>query len=371
MNACGRVVRAQSDTKEAGFLVQNQNLDFKNEPYFISTDNYLLATINIGTPAQDFQLKIDINSNEFWVVNTECKSLQCNGLKGYMYPYREKVHYNQSDSSTAEAKNEKFGLGFGQGFVKGEQLTDTVKIGEWTVTEKLNFISTSEIQLFFGYQPADGILGLGFEKQSLSEYKTWRNPIDDILLSHGLEYYSLQLNQTDEKEIQGELQFGSRDHDICEHTEQYAPSIDANSWRLALNRVEIGDILVEYNGKIALDPSSVWIQAPSKIVNAVYNVIKPIHMSYYGYVVMCNDIKNKPSIHIKGSVDLEISSHNYILDLGYGGGYCAVTLIANDDGGFGGADMIIGEPLLRQYCQSFHVFEKKIGFSKNWKLNQN
>ncbi|CAD5211139.1 unnamed protein product [Bursaphelenchus xylophilus] len=276
--------------------------------------NYLLANITIGNPAQELQLKIDVNTDEFWVISKECKAVQCRGLKGHMYPFRNKQQYDATTSSSARPTTQKFGLGFGQGFVSGMGIRDQVTVGDITLSNR-EVAAASNIQLFFGYEPADGVLGLGFEAIKPGAKSNWELPIDSLLANKD-KIYSLQLSEAGHRQLVGEINFGQVDKEVCSGKIEFIESIDENSWKLRLDGIRVSDVEVAFNGRVALDPASVFIQAPNDLVNAIYNVIKPIHMSYWGYVMECDKIPETPSIFINvNGIELEIESKNYILDV--------------------------------------------------------
>ncbi|KAF9945147.1 hypothetical protein BGZ70_004013, partial [Mortierella alpina] len=135
------------------------------------------GAINVGTPPKPFTVLFDTGSADLFLPGTDCDS-SCDGH----------TQYDPSSSSTAQDLKKSFLINNGDGLtVSGKQFTDTVSIGGFTGTSQtlgaaMRYSSAFGISQF----PADGILGMAFQKIS----KFDAPPIPQTLANqHQLEEY--------------------------------------------------------------------------------------------------------------------------------------------------------------------------------------
>ncbi|KAF9258570.1 acid protease, partial [Marasmius fiardii PR-910] len=132
------------------------------------------TNITVGTPPQTFLMSLDTGSSDIFLPGINCTSFDCNGHK----------LYNPSASSTAVDMNKTFTISR-DGDVTGEIYTDTVTIGDATVTGQAIGYAT-EYPFDYAYADGvifipDGVLGLAFPALS----KFGATPLFQNLVSSG------------------------------------------------------------------------------------------------------------------------------------------------------------------------------------------
>lgn len=105
--------------------------------------------IQVGSPAQYFQVVFDTGSSNLWIPSQECTSATC----------QSKEQYDSKGSSTFVTDGEKFAIRYGTGSVEGHMSLDTVEMGGVTA-KKVKFGEATVMADFFKNQShMDGILG--------------------------------------------------------------------------------------------------------------------------------------------------------------------------------------------------------------------
>ncbi|KAI8977635.1 aspartic peptidase domain-containing protein [Mycotypha africana] len=116
-----------------------------------------LATIDVGTPPQKFNVVIDTGSADLWIPSKECPDDYC--------PY---YTFNSAKSSTYHDLKEKFDILYGSAYASGKFVTDDVTLSGITVkNQKLALVTKTEGVLNVNTSVSakihqDGILGLGY-----------------------------------------------------------------------------------------------------------------------------------------------------------------------------------------------------------------
>lgn len=121
-------------------------------------DIVYVATIQLGTPAQNFDVILDTGSSNLWVPDKTCHVSACNG----------KHKYDKDKSSTYVANGQHWSIRYGTGSASGILGQEKLCLGDSNICYNTQvFGMATTIAPFFAQQPLDGILGLGWPSISV------------------------------------------------------------------------------------------------------------------------------------------------------------------------------------------------------------
>jgi len=163
-----------------------------------------LATIQIGTPPQNYLILMDSGSADFWVASDQCQS-QAGGNCG------NHQTLGSSSSSSFVASNTPFQVTYGTGAVAGDIVTDDVTIAGLTLKAHTFGVATEEtVDFSADTVPFDGLMGLA--QSTLSEQKT-PTPVESLasagLISDAITSY--KISRASDNLNDGEITFGALD----------------------------------------------------------------------------------------------------------------------------------------------------------------
>jgi hypothetical protein len=148
--------------RAAYFLDENAEVpvkDYTNTQYFV--------TIDIGTPAQSFNVVPDTGSSNLWVYSSKCFSVPC----------LTHSTYNAKNSSTYTADGQDFIIEYGSGGVNGIVSHDVATLGG--VSSPMGFGEVKSVSgVTFYVSQMDGIVGLGYGSISVDGLPTWLDSSD-------------------------------------------------------------------------------------------------------------------------------------------------------------------------------------------------
>lgn len=148
--------------RAALFLNENAEVpvkDYTNTQYFI--------TIDVGTPAQQFNVVPDTGSSNLWVYSSNCRSVPC----------LTHATYNSKQSSTYTADGQDFIIEYGSGGVNGFVSHDVASFGGVTANMGFGEVKSVSGATFYVSQ-MDGIVGLGYGSISVDDLPTWLDSTD-------------------------------------------------------------------------------------------------------------------------------------------------------------------------------------------------
>jgi saccharopepsin len=116
------------------------------------------ATVNLGTPPQEFKVVLDTGSSNLWVPSSKCTSIAC-----FLH-----AKYDSSTSSSYKENGTKFEIRYGSGSLSGFVSSDTLELAGMEIKDQLFAEATEEPGLAFAFGRFDGILGLGYDTISVN-----------------------------------------------------------------------------------------------------------------------------------------------------------------------------------------------------------
>jgi hypothetical protein len=351
-------------------FLQKMNLARANSPMVLATgsqpfidyyDDFYLGNITLGTPPQTFMIVLDTGSSNLWVIDAACKSQSCHGYPDSGYT---KHQFNTTASSTYVAESKTFSIEYGSGSCKGHLATDVLGFGGLTVQTQEFGVATSIAEVF-GYQPVDGILGLGWPALAVDKVVP---PMQNVLSQLDQPLFTVWLDRKLDipmAESAGLITYGALDSVNCDSTVNYVPLSAETYWQFPIQAFSIGSYTDSKTQQVISDTGTSWIGLPSSDLNGIVKQTGATYDFEDGlYYVPCSKMYTLPDLQFKiNNINYNVSSVEYVLDLELGNGNCALTFFSMDFGGFG-PSYILGDTWIRQYCNIYHIGNKAIGFAK-------
>ncbi|KAJ7056627.1 acid protease [Mycena amicta] len=163
-----------------------------------------LATIQMGTPPQNFLILMDSGSADLWVASEACQSVNGGNCGNHQT-------LGSQSSSSFVASNTPFQVTYGTGAVAGAIIQDDIVVAGLTLKAHTFGVATQETADFSADTvPFDGLMGLA--QSTLSQQKT-ATPVE-ALASQGLisdAITSYKISRTLDNKNDGEITFGALD----------------------------------------------------------------------------------------------------------------------------------------------------------------
>jgi len=302
---------------------------------------------------------LDTGSSNLWVISSTCNTQAC---KGYPDSGYTKNRFNADASSTYTKDGQAFSIQYGSGSCRGFLAVDTITFGGLTfATQKFGLATT--IADVFGYQPVDGILGLGWPALAVDGVVP---PIQNVLPQLDAPIFSVWLQrkpQLAQGDIGGLITYGALDTTNCDATVNYVPLSSETYWQFAIDGYSIGSQSNNKKAQVISDTGTSWIGGPNADINNIVTATGAQYdFQYQLYTVACAG-SYPDFVYTIGGMTYTIPSVEYVLDLGLGGGQCVITFFGMDGGGFG-PSWILGDTFIRTYCNVYDVGNQQIGFAK-------
>jgi hypothetical protein len=350
------------DFLEKQHLLKAQQLATGSQPFIDYYDDFYLGAISLGTPSQSFSnIVLDTGSSNLWVIDAKCRSTSCRGQPSSGY---NKNQFDTTKSSTYQASSRQFSIQYGSGSCHGHLATDTLTLGGLTYATQMFGVATS-IADVFGYQPVDGILGLGWPALAVDSVTP---PMQNLLPQLDAPIFTVWLDRhlqlQDNSQAGGMITYGALDTTNCASTVNYAPLSSETYWQFRISGFTVGSYSSTRTEEVISDTGTSWIGSPTAAMNGVIKATNAKYDSRYEiYYVPCSQQQSGPSLvwTIAGQ-QYTIPAVEYILDLGLGGGNCALAWFDMGSIGFGPA-WILGDVFIRTYCNVYDIGKQQIGFA--------
>lgn len=206
-----------------------------------------IATIQIGTPAQDFRILMDSGSADFWVGSENCQSSAGGGCGNHTF-------LGPQSSSSFVSSNTQFQVTYGSGAVAGTLCQDQVGIAGLTLNNHTFGVATAETPQFASSSvPFDGLMGVA--QSSLSQQNV-STPVES-LASNGLipaAIVSFKISRLSDQLNDGEVTFGGLDSSkFTANTLITIPNVNQQGfWEGAIDAVSINGADSGLTGRTAI-----------------------------------------------------------------------------------------------------------------------
>ncbi|EGT51351.1 CBN-ASP-1 protein [Caenorhabditis brenneri] len=338
-----------------------EQLNSGSQPFVDYYDDFYLGNITLGTPAQPATIVLDTGSSNLWVIDAACNTQACNGYPDSGY---KKQKFDTTKSSTFTKETRKFSIQYGSGSCNGYLGTDTVSFGGLTIKTQEFGVATHLAEVF-GYQPVDGILGLGWPALAVDKVTP---PMQNLLPQLDAQLFTVWLDRKltiSQGGSGGLITYGAIDTTNCDSQITYVPLTAKTYWQFALDGFAVGTFSETKKDQVISDTGTSWLGAPNTVVSAIVKQTKAtFDWSSELYTVDCSTMQTQPDlIFTIGGTKYNVKSVEYILDLQLGGGKCALAVFSMGSGGFG-PSWILGDTFIRQYCNIYDIGNAQIGFAQ-------
>jgi len=233
-----------------------------------SNDVGYLATVQMGTPPQDFLILMDSGSADLWVGSEDCQSEQGGDCGNHNF-------LGSQSSSTFAVSNPEapFEVTYGTGNVQGVIIQDNLVLAGLKLNAHTFGVATAESDDFSGATtPFDGLMGLA--QSTLSEQQV-PTPIES-LASAGLvsdAIVSYKIPRLSDQKNDGEITFGGLDATKFKANTLVSIPLASTTgfWEGNLDDISVDGTSLGLNGRTAiLDTGTTLIVAPPADAAAVH-----------------------------------------------------------------------------------------------------
>ncbi|TFK49900.1 aspartic peptidase A1 [Heliocybe sulcata] len=228
-----------------------------------------IATVQMGTPAQDFKLLMDSGSADLWVGSEQCQSTAGGGCGNHTF-------LGSKSSSSFKDTGKPFQVTYGSGAVAGNIITDNIAIAGLALNAHTFGVATQETPDFSSNQvPFDGLMGLA--QSTLSEQQTL-TPVESLAKAGliGDAITSYKISRLQDQKNDGEISFGGIDAaKIQQNTLTTFDNVNTQGfWEGAMDAITADGKDLGLTGRTAiLDTGTTLIIAPPADATAVHQAI--------------------------------------------------------------------------------------------------
>lgn len=331
-------------------------------------DNFYFAQVSVGTPKQNFNVILDTGSADFWLVDTECSSSQCDGS----------ALFNPGASSTYKSSSNPFQITYGTGAVKGTLSADTVSLAGYTVDSQ-TFAVATQLASQSLQAPTSGIMGMGF--QSLAQSRAtpfWQVLVEQNKLKTNAFTFQLARNvRTARSSSQispgGVFTLGEIDQNQYSGNINYVNlSGQEGYWTIPLQALSVNGQNGNINGDgtSAIDTGTTLIIAPPSVADEIYQSIpgaSPVSSGLFSsssqgmYAIPCSSSVN---------ISLTFGGQQYAINsadmnagaLDSSGRNCLGGILGSDLGS-GAPGFIVGDVFLKNVFSVYQYSPAAVGFA--------
>jgi hypothetical protein len=312
--------------------------DFENAQYY--------GSIEIGTPAQSFEVIYDTGSSNLWVPNKRP------GI------FSKKHIYKHDDSSTYKPNGTEFKILYGSGPVSGEFSEDTFNMGGYSVPS----YTFAEVNVTKGLGPGyalgkfDGICGMGYDRLVQGGGPA---PFSALVATKQLAEPVFAFYLGDNKP--GELVLGGVDSSHYTGNFSYVPVTEAGYHQIALGGLDVGGKSVTSVTKAIVDSGTSLLAGPKKEVKAIAEAVgaKQISPLVQEYTIDCNADAPDIDITLSGK-KYTLKFEDYIIK---DEGLCLFAFTGIDIPAPNGPLYILGDVFMRKFYTKFDVGQQRLGFA--------
>lgn len=318
-----------------------------DDPIHNYQDAQYYGEIQLGTPAQSFQVIFDTGSSNLWVPSSDCKTFSC------------ALHskYNASKSSTYQKDGTAFTLNYGSGSVEGHVSVDNVTIAGLEIDAVKFGEVTKETGISFAVGKMDGIAGMAWPK--LAQFG--ETPFFVELASQGKvedNSFSFYLTKTPNQEG-SHMILGGIDDDLYEGEFEYHDLVSETYWLIAIDGISINGASVQGAKYGVVDTgTSVLVGTPSVVYDFKGKIGKVAED--------CSNVDSLPDITFTLSgKDYVITSNEYVLKVTQmGQSACTLGIQPINFPKQMEDFFIMGDTFIKAYYTHFDMGNSRVGFAK-------
>ena len=320
-------------------------------PYHDFLDAQYFGPIEIGTPAQKFEVVYDTGSANLWVPAHNC-SFSC-----YLHP-----RFASSKSSTYKPNGTIFNIMYGSGPVNGYEGDDSVTIGDWSVKHQTfaQITNASGLGAAFAIGQFGGINGLAWSSISV----TRATPVFFNLIQQRPQTEQVfAFYLTDNSGNNGEFTLGGIDHTRYTGELVNVSLTEMTYWQTVMNSFTLGNTKIAGTSRIVLDSGTSTLTAPTHFVKQIAAAVNATEMLLPGrYTVPCNKLHELPHLHISiGTATWVLEGKDYVIideDV-----ICLLAIMGLDIPAPAGPLWIMGDIFMRKVYTVFDAANTQLRFA--------
>jgi len=326
----------------------------------IANDVGYFATVQIGTPPQDFRILMDSGSADLWVATTACQSQDGGGCGNHVF-------LDTDASSSFVDTQQQWQIQYGTGAVAGSIVTDNVNIGSLALNNHTFGVAQVETADFADNSvPFDGLMGLA--ASALSEQKTL-TPVESLaqtgLINEAITSY--KISRLADNKNDGEITFGGLDGSKFDAaTLVTVDNVSQNGfWEASMSAVTVDGTDAGLQNRTAiLDTGTTVIVAPATDAAAVHKLISGAQADGQGgFTVPCTT--NSSVALTFGGTSFAIDTRDLLLapvDANNPTGDCVSGISSGNIGG--ATEWLLGDVFLKNAYFSTDVGKNQISLAK-------
>ncbi|PWY85608.1 acid protease [Aspergillus eucalypticola CBS 122712] len=242
----------------------------------VQNDSMYLATVGIGTPAQNLKLDFDTGSADLWVWSNKLPSTLLSENKTHAI-------FDSSKSSTFKTlEGESWEISYGDGSsASGSVGTDDVNIGGVVVKNQAVELA-EKMSSTFAQGEGDGLLGLAFSNINTVQPKSVKTPVENMILQDDIpksaELFTAKLDTWRDTDDESFYTFGFIDQDLVKTAgeEVYYTPVDNSQgfWLFNSTSATVNGKTINRSGNTAIaDTGTTLALVDDDTCEAIYSAI--------------------------------------------------------------------------------------------------
>lgn len=293
----------------------------------------------------------DTGSSNLWVPSKTCPLLDiaC------------KLHkkYDSTASSTYAVNGTNFSIQYGTGSMEGFLSTDTVTVGDVSVTAQIFAEATKELGIVFVMSKFDGILGMGYPTIAVDGVTpVFQKMIEESKVAKP--QFSFYLSKDATAEVGGELLLGGVNSDYYTGDFHYVPVTRQGYWQFNMDKIALSDYSSTNVAAIADTGTSLLAGPKADVAALIAKMPGTKSIPLTGETTIdCGSVKDLPDLTFTlAGKDFTLTGSEYVLNVS---GECLVGLMGIDVPA--GPLWILGDVFLSKYYTTFDYGNNQVGFA--------
>ena len=317
-------------------------LNYKNVQYY--------ADITLGTPPQSFKVSLDMTSPITVVPSADCDQSETNCA--------EHGRYSNFKSSTYQGVGAHWASTVDPDNVSGYYSVDTLSLGDLKVTGQ-TFAEAVNLNTYdFSQAKYDGILGLGFQNDSIPNTVLTNLVKNRFVANPG---FGLWLNNDTTDTYGGELALGVADFTRFTGTVKTVPISDkSDTWSLDMTSISANGYELNLGCDALVTPSNARISLPQYFADQLHSYLGGRSIASGQYAFDCTKLDQLSDVTLTFSYEYQfkVTKDDYVTVTDTPlGKFCLSAFEGNQ-----GSGCVIGSPFLRHWYSYFDTRGRTISF---------